>query len=191
MDDVPEERMQEILNDPGFQAWAENMTREAKERQLRLRQDELSAKENGTQSDAPLFDGEKERFRGVAEMNAKNAILYFLEEVPEWKTAVEQNCKEGFVDSLDEAYNVWGTGLLPCLIASLDDAAANEDVLKRAFAFFERMADAEEEVREVLLYAVLEVLGDDDEIYQKACSFMGEHTLEWSKKVEAFWGRRL
>ena len=191
LDDVPEERMQEILNDPGFQAWAENMTREAKERQLRLRQDELSAKENGTQSDAPLFDGEKERFRGVAEMNAKNAILYFLKEVPEWKTDFEQNCKEGLIDSLDEEYNVWSFGLLPCLIASLDDAAANEDVLKRAFAFFERMADSEEEVREVLLYAVLEELGDDEQIYQKACSFMGEHTLEWSKKVEAFLGRRL
>ena len=53
------------------------------------------------------------------------------------------------------------------------------------------MADSEEEVREVLLYAVLEELGDDEEIYQKACSFMGEHTLEWSKKVEAFLGRRL
>ena len=191
LDDVPEERMQEILNDPGFQAWAENMTREAKERQLKLRQDELSAKENGTQSDAPLFDGEKERFRGVAEMNAKNAILYFLEEVPELKPAFEQYCKEESIDLSEGQYVVWGLGLRPCLVACFDDVAANENVLKKAFAFFERMADAEEEVREVLLYAVLEVLGDDDEIYQKACSFMGEHTLEWSKKVEAFWGRRL
>ena len=43
LEDVSEERMQEILNDPEFQAWSEKMTKEAKERQLKLRQDELCA----------------------------------------------------------------------------------------------------------------------------------------------------
>lgn len=48
-------------------------------------------------------------------MNAKNAILYFLKEVPEWKTDFEQNCKEGLIDSLDEEYNVWSFGRFPAL----------------------------------------------------------------------------
>ena len=64
MDDVPEERMQEILNDPGFQAWAENMTREAKERQLRLRQDEQTLQELEARVHA-VAEKLSQRFRGI------------------------------------------------------------------------------------------------------------------------------
>ena len=66
---------------------------------------------------------------------------------------------------------------------------SDKDLLDRTFAFFEKMACASEEVRELLLYAVLEKLGDDKAVLAKARLLMGAKTLEYSRQVEAFLGR--
>ena len=65
----------------------------------------------------------------------------------------------------------------------------NRITLKKVFCFFEQMACAQEEVRELLMYAILEELGDEKEVLQRAQRFMGENTLELSNRVENFLGR--
>ena len=80
-------------------------------------------------------------------------------------------------------------GHLPCILERLAYEEQNKDLLDRTFAFFEKMACASEEVRELLLYAVLEKLGDDKAVLAKARLLMGAKTLEYSRQVEAFLGR--
>ena len=78
---------------------------------------------------------------------------------------------------------------MPCILERLAYEEQNKDLLERTFAFFEKMACASEEVRELLLYAVLEKLGDDKAVLAKARLLMGAKTLEYSRQVEAFLGR--
>ena len=51
------------------------------------------------------------------------------------------------------------------------------------------MASSDEEVRELLLYSVLEKLGDDKETLNISMTLMGENTLKLSQQVENFLGR--
>lgn len=94
-----------------------------------------------------------------------------------------------WVDGTDGPYVIWGMGLMPCILERLAYEEQNKDLLDRTFAFFEKMACASEEVRELLLYAVLEKLGDDKAVLAKARLLMGAKTLEYSRQVEAFLGR--
>ena len=97
-------------------------------------------------------------------MNQNNVWQEYLKAVPELQAPFEAQCRENWVDGTDGPYVIWGMGLMPCILERLAYEEQNKDLLDRTFAFFEKMACASEEVRELLLYAVLEKLGDD-----KAC----------------------
>ena len=75
------------------------------------------------------------------------------------------------------------------MIELIKDNKKNESVLQRTFTFFEEMASSDEEVRELLLYSVLEKLGDDEETLNISMTLMGENTLKLSQQVENFLGR--
>lgn len=122
-------------------------------------------------------------------MNQNNVWQEYLKAVPELKAPFEAQCRENWVDGTDGPYVIWGMGLMPCILERLAYEEQNKDLLDRTFAFFEKMACASEEVRELLLYAVLEKLGDDKAVLAKARLLMGAKTLEYSRQVEAFLGR--
>ncbi|MFR1787061.1 MAG: hypothetical protein ACLSWY_14375 [Ruthenibacterium lactatiformans] len=93
--------------------------------------------------------------------------------MPELQAPFEAQCRENWVDGTDGPYVIWGMGLMPCILERLAYEEQNKDLLDRTFAFFEKMACASEEVRELLLYAVLEKLGDDKAVLAKARLLMG------------------
>ena len=122
-------------------------------------------------------------------MNQNNVWQEYLKAVPELQAPFEAQCRENWVDGTDGPYVIWGMGLMPCILERLAYEEQNKDLLDRTFAFFEKMACASEEVRELLLYAVLEKLGDDKAVLAKARLLMGAKSLENSRQVEAFLGR--
>lgn len=122
-------------------------------------------------------------------MNKDNAIENYLKKVPEIQEQFLLRCKDSLIDNTDGAYVVWSLGLVPCIIENMKKYESNKDMLIRTFEFFEEMATSDEEVRELLLYSVLEKLGDDKDILNTSMSLMGENTLKYSKQVENFFGR--
>ena len=123
-------------------------------------------------------------------MNKDNVLKCYLKKVPEIQEQFLKQCKENLIDDTDGAHVVWSLGLVPCIIDLIKDYEKNKDILERTFDFFEEMALSDDnEVRELLLYSVLEKLGDDKEILATSMRHMGKATIEYSKKVENFWGR--
>ncbi len=122
-------------------------------------------------------------------MNLLNILFLFFQEIPELEQQVKGNMKLAHLDKTDGAYTTWGLAIFPCIKSLLDYPEQNRMVLKKVFCFFEQMACAQEEVRELLMYAILEELGDEKEVLQQAQRFMGENTLELSNRVENFLGR--
>lgn len=122
-------------------------------------------------------------------MNMDNAINDYLKKVPEVQEQFEKQCKERLIDDTDGAHVIWSLGLIPCVIELIKDNKKNKSVLQRTFAFFEEMASSDEEVRELLLYSVLEKIGDDKEILNISMALMGKNTLKLSQQVENFLGR--
>ena len=116
-------------------------------------------------------------------MNKDNVLNNYLEIVPEVQERFKKQCKKSLIDV------IWSLGLVPCVIELIKDNKKNESVLQRTFTFFEEMASSDEEVRELLLYSVLEKLGDDKETLNISMTLMGENTLKLSQQVENFLGR--
>jgi hypothetical protein len=68
----------------------------------------------------------------------------------------------------------------------------NLELLNRIFHFLEQMANSEDEdVQGVLTATVLEWLGDDKVILEKARKLMGKETLRLSHEVEKMLGREI
>jgi len=123
-------------------------------------------------------------------MNINNVLDCFFVEIPELKVVYEEKRKENLVDDEDGNYVIWGMGILPGILQLFEEFDLNKALLTKIFGFFEKMAGSDdEEIRELLLYSVLEGLGDDKGILEKAVSIMGKKTLNYSKKVEDFLGR--
>lgn len=80
--------------------------------------------------------------------------------------------------------------LLDPLILNLLRQGTDDDTLKRVFTLLEEMATSSDvRTQEVVAYTVLERLGDDREILEKARCLMGPATLALPHEVEHFWGR--
>lgn len=122
-------------------------------------------------------------------MNKDNAINNYLKMVPEVQERFKAQCEENLIDDTDGAHVVWSLGLVPCVVVLIQNYEENKSALERTFDFFEEMASSDEEVRELLLYSVLEKLGDDKKILKTAMSMMGKRTLKYSEQVENFLGR--
>lgn len=122
-------------------------------------------------------------------MDKNNVIENYLKKVPEIQEQYITQCKENLIDDTDGAHVIWSLGLVPCIIKLIKKHEINKTVLVKTFDFFEEMATSSEEVRELLLYSVLEQLGDDKEVLNTAMSLMGKNTLKYSEQVEYFLGR--
>lgn len=122
-------------------------------------------------------------------MNKDNAVIYYLQQVPELQKRFMKQCEEYFIDDSDGAHVVWSIGLMPCIVELIADYKNNQDMLKRSFQFFEEMAVSDEDTKELLLYSVLETLGDDKKILEISRTMMGKETLQYSEAVESFLGR--
>lgn len=122
-------------------------------------------------------------------MNKDDAITNYLKIVPEIEECFKIQCQDSFIDDTDGAYVVWGLGIMPCVIKLINNYDENISILERTFDFFEEMASSDEEVRELLLYSVLEKLGDDKKLLNVSMAFMGKNTLKYFEQVENFMGR--
>ena len=116
-------------------------------------------------------------------MNYDNVLNILLNEFPAFK---EFLVKE-YID--DVLYLVFSYSVYPYVIKMLENKAC-QPVLRRLFAFFERMATCNDrEVASLLLCSILEKLGDDPHILKKAGSYMGEKTKRLSYEAETHLGR--
>lgn len=89
-------------------------------------------------------------------MDKDNVIENYLKKVPEIQEEYITQCKENLIDDTDGAHVIWSLGLVPCIIKLIKKHDMNKTVLMKTFDFFEEMATSSEEVRELLLYSVLE-----------------------------------
>jgi len=112
-----------------------------------------------------------------------------VDAVPELRSQYEQEVK-WWGEEEPGAHNIYGDLLTPHLI-SLLKSDEQEDTLKRIFALLEKLANHEDvHVQEVVAFSVLEQLGGDKELLQKARRYMGPKTLQFSHEVEKSWGRQ-
>jgi len=109
--------------------------------------------------------------------------------IPELRDKYEQELE--LWDGEDPgAHNIFGDILNPFLIEALHKDA-DEELLKKVFLFLERMATSNDSlVQEVLGCTVLERIGDDKVILQKAKKYMQEETKKISEEIENGWGRK-
>lgn len=123
-------------------------------------------------------------------MNYDNVLNEFFIEVPELKEMFEKRRLARNIELNEGAYVLWGIALYPCIIQLFDDKETNKNLLKKVFDFFEKMAQCEDErVRELLMYGILEELGDDKNILENSRIFMREKTKVLSECIESFFGR--
>jgi hypothetical protein len=123
-------------------------------------------------------------------MQYNNLIPEIRKAFPEIKKAVNQELD----DWKNEEYP---TGLIftHVVIQFIKDELNKEnnaELLKRIFAFLEKMAKSRDfEVQTALGVNVLENIGDNKNDLTKARSFMGEKTLKMSHEIEKGWGREM
>ncbi|QKS72319.1 hypothetical protein FLK61_37435 [Paenalkalicoccus suaedae] len=119
-------------------------------------------------------------------MNEITFTEYFLKEFPEFEAAYHEHL-EDYGELL--AHVFYGDDVCLILVKLLKQNN-DKQKLKRLFQLLEVMAvEGNEEVQNVLQVSILEVLGDDKEVLQRANFYMGEHTRIASKEIERFWGR--
>ena len=116
-------------------------------------------------------------------------IEKFLEAVPEFRNIFRENCTQNLVDSEDGLYILWGLGIMPGVINFLSQPEIYKKQLQNIFAFFEEMANSEnEEIRELLMYSTLETLDDNKDILNNAYMFMGNKTKKSLENIQNFLG---
>jgi hypothetical protein len=124
-------------------------------------------------------------------MNYKTLIDEFMGNFPDVKKSAEQDtywmADEEYEEPLVHVFV--GDHFNPYLIEQLS-VLKDEDLLNRIFEFLESMAISEDtSVREVLTTTILEQLGDDKQILERARAFMRSNTLKMSHEIERFLGR--
>jgi hypothetical protein len=129
---------------------------------------------------------------GKRQMNYKTLIDEFINNFPDLtKLAEEDTWWKGDEEYEPNVYVFVGSIFNRYLIEQLS-ILQNEDLLNRIFDFLESMAVSEDaSVREVLTDGILEVLGDDKQILERARAFMKSNTLRMSHEVEKSWGREV
>lgn len=119
-------------------------------------------------------------------MEYSNLVQKMLRAIPEVNPMYEKE-----LDWWEEIlpHIIFGDVLNPYIITLLREGNADQ-TLEKAFDFLEQMAiSSDERVQEVLAVTVLEQLGDDPLILEKARQYMGSETREMSTEIEKGWGR--
>jgi len=113
----------------------------------------------------------------------------FLDEIPEIREKYYKYYKAELHDNAGQ-YVIWGVVLQPCIMELISDFDNNRDTLKRVFNFFEKMVTSnEEEIKEILMYSVLETLGDNPDVLIRVIPLMGKNTRQLTQEIENFLGR--
>jgi len=123
-------------------------------------------------------------------MNYKTLIDEFMNDFPELIELAEKKPWWKENEEHEPLVHIFAGDIFnPYLIEQLS-VGQNEDLLNRIFEFLELMAISEDTfVKEVLTDTILERLGDDKQILEKARAFMRSNTLRMSHEVERFLGR--
>ncbi|MBT3362768.1 MAG: hypothetical protein HN929_13345 [Chloroflexi bacterium] len=83
----------------------------------------------------------------------------------------------------------YGDFLNPLLIEELS-TLNNPEFIDKIFEFLEEMALSDDvEIQNVVIVTVLEQLGDDKNILNRARTFMRGRTTQFSHEIEKLWGR--
>ena len=116
-------------------------------------------------------------------MNYENVVDIFFSRFPDMRSLLSE------FESESLPYIAFG-GLMSHIIELIRNSGKNDEKIKLLFEFFEEMATCEiSEVRELLMYAILEMLGDYKDVLKTADSYMGKETWKLSRAVEKFHGR--
>ena len=121
-------------------------------------------------------------------MNHDTLVKDFIKRFPKWGVAEIKDLRSWYDDD-DDPYLFFGFVLNPLLEEKLTDEG-NQEELRGIFNFLEEMANThDKEVETVLMEEILERLGDDKKVLEKARALMGKETLKFSHQIERFWGR--
>jgi hypothetical protein len=122
----------------------------------------------------------------LGEITYGNLAEKLIEVVPELKPEYQKEL-EWWGEEEAGAHNIYGDLLNPYLISLLKSepkSKAQEEFLKRIFAFLEELANHDDpHVQEVVGATVLERLYGVGEL-QRARSYMGPRTLHMSREIE-------
>lgn len=121
-------------------------------------------------------------------MCSNEFVKLMLSEFPETHQAYDEELKLWHPD-IPSIGNVIGKVFYPLVVDKLRQQTEVETLVK-LFNFMELMAlSSDVDVKESLMYSLLECLGDDRELLVLSYSYMGESTRELSDKIELFLGR--
>lgn len=122
------------------------------------------------------------------ELTYKNAHLKMLEAIPELKEKYDEEIR-WWGNEKPGQHIIFGDVFTDFMIALLK-SSENEVLLKRMFAFLEKMAtSSNEDVVNVATVTVCEDLAGDPTWLTKARQYMGPETRKISDRVEKWWGR--
>lgn len=123
-------------------------------------------------------------------INSKNVLAELLKRVPEVQLKYDRsvNCWSGeFYVIHMGLYAVFDDLIGPWVMEQLSSDKLSEDLLVRIFSFFEDMAASlDEQIKMVLRIAILERLGFNAGVLEKAYKYMGPNTVEMFQKIENF-----
>jgi hypothetical protein len=121
-------------------------------------------------------------------MNHDTLVEDFIKQFPKWGVEEIKDLRSWYDDD-DDPYLFFGFVLNPLLEKKLTDEENHEE-LRGIFDFLEEMANTHNrEVGGVLMAEILEKLGDDKKVLEKARALMGKETLKFSHQIERSWGR--
>ena len=121
-------------------------------------------------------------------MNHDTLAKDFITRFPKWGVEEIKDLRSWYDDD-DDPYLFFGFVLNPLLEEKLTDEG-NQEELRGIFNFLEEMANThDKEVEGVLMAEILEKLGDDKKVLEKARALMGKETLKFSHQIERSLGR--
>ena len=124
-------------------------------------------------------------------MKYETLIETIIENIPEiQERANEESRWWQPVDNEEPLVYIFMGNIINPFLIDLLDKMEDQNLIDRVFELFEIMAKSDDNrIRDVLSAGVLEVLGDDPKILEKARSFMRTNTLLLSHETEMSWGR--
>ncbi len=120
-----------------------------------------------------------------------NLLKMTFEEAPILEEIYYKEKDINLIDKNSGNHVVFGTIFTPFVSKLLTNPLGdNRYKLIEIFNFFNRMAICpDEKVREVLMYSVLEILGDNKELLNNAYIYMSDEVKDLSLNIEKFLGR--
>lgn len=119
-------------------------------------------------------------------MNYKDLYSNFKAMFPECNGSFQSLEQEANADETDGMHIMFSFVVIPFILDLLKND--EKDKLKKAFDYFEKMALSDSaDITEVLEFTVLEnLMSNGQDIYGKAKSYMGNNTMDCSKKAEQY-----